>query len=183
MKIFLCRSVLWAFFVVAATFSPAFADTAETSYEHDFRSAEWGMSPEEVRRSEPGLTRVQPGTLAATDTVAGFPVRVYFEFVDDKLVKGYHYVLLSHPGWNPYVDDFERLKSYLADQYGKPDSDLVLWEEGALRSDRSGWGRAVAVGDLQLRAFWTLPETEITLLLTGEDYQIGLGTVYESRRH
>lgn len=101
----------------------------------DFRQTHWGMSKEEVRRSETlELQAVTvPDTaieiLAGTSSVAGMPCAIVYTIAEDQLVSAGYTIsgkiegsvpIKRHTNDNNYLDDYEAVKAIMREKYGTP---------------------------------------------------------------
>lgn len=106
-----------------------------------------------------------------------------YYFADNKLVRGAYIFRNEHINNNQYIDDFETVKKSLTEKYGKPQKDEQVWSGGDLfKNDPSVWGTAVAVGNLQYGAVWTLNDTQIALWLSGDNLKIQHVLGYKSTK-
>jgi hypothetical protein len=88
---------------------------------------------------------------------------------------------------NSYIDDYMKLKEILIDKYGEPDdkwwlnnSDYneIVWLNDLYKDDPEHWGLAISMGYLGYQNCWTINGTSIALKLSGNNYKIDLGIVY-----
>jgi len=149
---------------------------------YDFRKTNWGMSKEQVKVTE----EKKPGF--EDDTKVGYEVKIdiydflcFYTFLEDKLYKSGYAFSGEHTNKNHYITDYKNLKEILTKKYGKPKTDIVLWENDLFKNDKQEWGLAISVGHLLYRATWETPTTMIALALSGNNYRIGLNMYYESK--
>jgi len=149
---------------------------------YDFRKTKWGMSQQEVTKSEPG----QPidgdsEALVFTDFLDGEHCYVLFRFENNRLIGGMYYFDIWHTNPNDYILDFKKFKGLLTKKYGSPVEDNVHWKDELFKEDDQSYGIAIGMGHLVYGAKWETPTTEITLTLYGENYKINLVAIYSSK--
>lgn len=148
----------------------------------DFRDTRWGMSMQEVKATESGkVWKEEDGFLGYLETVAGFSTVLIYVFVEDRLVRARYDFTQRHSNKNEYLADYETIKQILLKKYGKPDSNERIWSNSLFQNDPQQYGLAVARGDMFQMAEWSLPKTEIVLVLSGDNFEIHLVAEYVSR--
>ena len=152
--------------------------------EMDFRNTKWGMTMEEVIKSEGKEPTVAKNDKTATykGTIAGLDNSYSYTFIDNKLTSAAIIFTGLHTNKNDYIDDFNRVKKMLIHKYGKPENDVQKWKNDLFRDHREGWGIAISVGDLEYIALWKMDRTDVFLQLTGENYEILFGILYQSKQ-
>jgi len=147
----------------------------------DFRWSHWGENRTAVKASEEGAS-IEEGTEAISlkAEIAGLNSDVVYSFVDDRLVGGAYLINSPHMNANLYIDEFRTLKGLLTDKYGKPSVDRTAWSDDLYRNDPQHWGTAVSAGHVAFIAGWKQPETEIQLILRGDNFKVQLGAIYKS---
>lgn len=149
----------------------------------DFRKVAWGMSKKQVKATESNMVVVDnDSVLAYTGRVSGKKALISYSFTNSKLVQAIYVFLTDHTNKNDYIVDYENVKETLTNKYGTPKSDDVDWRNDLYKSDDSEWGFAISLGHLNYRSNWETESSEITLLLTGENYKIQLITKYASKQ-
>lgn len=151
---------------------------------YDFRKTRWGMSKEEVKLSEGRKPDYDNGeTIAyAGEKIANLRVNVYYSFVNDKLYRGGYGLAEKYIFKNKYIDDYKKLKELLVKKYGQPLIDRQIWHDDLYKDDPIEWGLAISIGHLEYLAGWERDNTNIRLVLEGENYKINLFVVYESKQ-
>jgi hypothetical protein len=149
----------------------------------DFRKANWGMSKKQVKATESGkVERDDDEVLAYSGTVSGMDALIAYIFIDSKLVRAKYVFLPQHTNKNDYIVDYKGIKETLTDKYGSPKSDDSYWRNDLYKTDYSEWGFAVSLGHLTYSAEWETESSEISLILSGENYKIHLATEYISKQ-
>jgi len=158
------------------------AQTA-TTYQYDFRKANWGMSKEEVKATEDKKPDSEyDNSLVYYVKIGGDDYLCGYSFLQDKLYNTGYVFVGEHSNKNDYIRDYKNLKEILAKKYGKPKSDRTTWDNDLYKNDRSKWGFAVSLGHLSYGAIWETSNTFITLVLNGDNYEITLLAAYDSRK-
>lgn len=152
-----------------------------------FRKTHWGMSKERVKKVESSkLLKEEKGSgaikglylLIYEGNIGGLDCAIAYYFAENQLVRARYLIIESHSGKNLYISDFDYIKNQLNEKYGLPIRDDIIWLDDLFKDDPSDYGMAVSVGHLQYVAEWYLPETEIQLLLKGDNYKISLWVEY-----
>jgi hypothetical protein len=159
------------------------SQTSTPNNEIGFRKAAWGMDRDQVIQTE-GREDVEEGDnyLSYAGQVAGLSCSILYIFVEDTLVRGKYFFTVSHSNDNDYLSDYSTLKEMLIKKYGRPLEDEQIWKGDLYKDDYQRWGMAVCIGDLTMYAKWGKSETEIVLILTGDNYQTNLAIEYISKR-
>jgi len=148
----------------------------------DFRNVKWGMSLEEVIsiEGEPDDSG-DTGLLYLDVDVAGFNPSLLYEFNDEgKLYTGCYFFNHPHTNKNDYIYEYNTLFKKLTSIYGDAIEDREVWKNDLFRDDPSEWGFAVSAGHLAKLARWETDTTRITLILTGDNFDISFALIYES---
>lgn len=148
-----------------------------------FRKTYWGMSKEEVRKTEDEKPfKDEGGRLAYTTTVAGRKMLVVYHFTASGLLARRSYAVIEeHTNRNDFIEDYLVLKANLVDKYGQPASDTTDWRNDLYKDDEAQHGFAVSLGHLVYEATWETKTTDIDLKLFGDNYQIHLFADYTSK--
>jgi hypothetical protein len=152
----------------------------ETKY--DFRKTNWGMSKEQVKASEKGEIVVEnENTVIFMVPDFDDNFQCGYDFLENKLYSSLYRFSGEHSNKNLYIDDYERLKGALTKKYGKPIADNIEWKNNIYKDDRANWGMAISLGYLMYFSMWETPATWISLILSGDNYDIGFGILYQSK--
>jgi hypothetical protein len=147
-----------------------------------FRKMAWGASKAEVIAAENRDDYEEADSfLAFTAVIAGLPCSVIYVFVGDSLVRGKLAFTVQHANDNDFWDDFEALKSMLIKKYGSPGDDQTIWKSDTYKDNPNERGMAVSCGDLVRLVSWDLEETHVSLVLSGDNYEIELAIHYKSK--
>ena len=159
-------------------------DTNEnTNQEFDFRKTNWGASIEKVQSSEtseaiPDINSSE--MLGFTGSVGGIKTLIGYYFINNKLWKGAYIFSETHSNRNGFIIDYESIKTILTEKYGEPKEENVLWLNDLYKDDYSQFGFAVSLGHLTYYCSWQVGETNINMILSGENYKINHRLDYEN---
>ncbi|MBN1546463.1 MAG: hypothetical protein JW902_07385 [Syntrophaceae bacterium] len=146
-----------------------------------FRKSKWGMSIAEVKASEPlEVAKEDENFLAYKTSVIGKDVFVAYFFVDNQLTRARYVLADSHSNKNDFIIDYEDFKKILIKKYGNPVQDESIWRNDLYKDDYSDWGTAISIGHLIYFSNWKTKDTGISILLSGENYDISCIIEYSS---
>lgn len=154
-----------------------------------FRQALWGMSKEEVNKIETSefLKEDKGGgdfagleMLIYKTEIGTLDAFIVYYFAKNLLTRARYLIMEDHTNKNLYLEDFKSIKSQLTSKYGNPERDDSIWSDDLYKDNPSDYGMAISVGHLMYVAEWYPPETEIQLLLKGDNYEINLWVEYTS---
>ncbi len=158
---------------------------AESSFagDYNFRKTKWGMSIAQVKSSEPlKVVKEDKDLLVYKTIVIGKNVFLVYIFVDNQLVRARYVLAESHTNKNDFISDYNDFKEILTKKYGKPKQDETFWRNDLYKDDYYHWGTAISLGHLVYLSSWETQDTEITLILTGENYDISCIVEYSSKK-
>ncbi len=162
--------------IVSLLACPSIAD------DYSFRKTRWGMSIEEVKKSEP------LEVMSESETVLGYKSKVIdkevfilYIFADSQLVRARYALAESHTNKNDFITDYEDFKAILEKKYGNPKEDKSFWKNDLYKDDYSHWGTAISIGHLVYYSTWETIDTEIGNMLMGENYTISCLVEYTSK--
>ena len=174
-----------AFAPNAATLESSPAESGEIKpppAQEGFRKTQWGMSVAEVISSEESKPiKEEPDAVMFKDRISGIDAIILYIFVQNRLVRAKYIFTDEHTNKNDYIDDFKNIKGVLAQKYGRPSEDNVLWRNDLYKDDHDEWGMAISVGHLMYAAKWESPGTSIIHLLYGENYDVTHIVEYSSK--
>jgi hypothetical protein len=148
----------------------------------DFRNTRWGMPKDEVKKSESIPVKYEDSKLLVyQSTVASMGAKIIYIFSNNKLVRAKYVITEEHTNKNQYISDFNNLKEILTKKYEKPKDERITWLNDLYKDDYSKWGMAISSGDLTYFSEWEKDDTNIFLLLSGDNYKIQLGVEYTSK--
>lgn len=79
---------------------------------------------------------------------------------------------------NRYIEDYLKIKDFAVLKMGAPASDQVVWQDASLKKDEGLWGTALGNGQLEFRASWDVPGTEVRMKLAGGGNQVAFGAEF-----
>jgi len=160
-----------------------FSTTTLLSAQTNFRNTTWGMSKQEVKSVENiELLKEIDNALVYKTEIAGFQCYVYYIFINDQLSRAKYYLLESHTNMNDHISDYKKLKKLLTKKYGSPVESEQIWRDDLYKGDYNDWGMAISVGDMMYYSEWEIPETDVLIMLYGENYEINHQIEYSSKK-
>jgi hypothetical protein len=149
-----------------------------------FRAAKWGMSREQVMKTEAREAHSNSGNvLMYEDKIAGLDVTVGYVFAGDVLVRGVYLATEEHSNKNLFLDDFAILVEAITQKYGKPAEEKTYWSNRLFVDDPEQYGMAISVGHLTKYTEWDLPDSKILVGIRGDNHDITLKAEYSSKQH
>jgi len=73
------------------------------------------------------------------------------------------------------------LSVILKEKYGEPLTEKINWKNTFYADDGEDDGFALSLGHLDLYSIWETENSSILLKIEGENYEISLSTIYESK--
>ncbi len=157
-------------------------DDSQSSSAVDFRKTTWGMSKSQVKATEAGVPNSEDeSVLMYSSRISGMNALVIYIFAENKLVRAKYLFTEEHSNRNDYITDYNSLKEALGKKYGKIKNEETVWRNDLYRDDFSQWGFAVSLGHLIYYSQWNTENTNISLVLSGENYDIKLAAEYTSK--
>ena len=151
--------------------------------ENGFRSCEWGANFTSVKESEKlDLLSEDDSMLAYNTTISGLNTLVGYLFTEGKLTTGRYIVSESHSNKNDYISDYNSLKKLLEKKYGIPIEDKTYWKDDLYKDKYSDWGFAISLGHLIYYSTWSNDFSDITIMLSGENYKFTLMVEFKSKK-
>jgi len=165
--------IIFIFFIIAE-----FA----ISDDFNFRKTKWGFNRSQVKEAETA-TLIQDASehIAYKGNVANLNCLVVYHFQNNTLYMSSYQFTEEHSNRNDYINDYKKIKKLLTEKYGEPETDDVVWRNNLYKDDRQEWGLAVSIGHLVYMAKWDTPNTEIALMLRGDNYSITHFVLYKSK--
>jgi len=153
------------------------------SEKFDFRKTKWGMSKEQVKLTENSKLNIDgDDALGYEGTINGKDCVYVYHFLENKLYYSGYGFTLGHTNLNLYLDDYEEVKQWLIQKYGKAKTDIPgLWKVYTYKGDKSQWGVAISLGHLSYKATWETSTTKINLSLSGSNNKISLLLLFYSK--
>jgi hypothetical protein len=148
-----------------------------------FRKTKWGMTVAEVKASEPlEVVKDEKDLIGYKTKVIGKDVFIAYFFIDNQLVRSRYVLAESHSNKNDYIQDHKDFKAILEKKYGKPKRDETIWKNDLYKNDYSDWGSAISMGHLVYYSSWDTAKTEISNILTGDNFDITCIVEYNSKK-
>ena len=148
--------------------------------EPTFRKTTWGMSQEQVTAAEGDNFTSYEGSIGYERSILGLDCYLFYYFTQEKLTTAAFAITEEHFNKNMYFDDLNKLKTGLTKKYGEPTKDDWTWLNSLYADDQEQFGLAVSVGHLTYHGSWSTPETNILLVLKGDNFEVSLHVMYES---
>ncbi|HEK1687056.1 TPA: hypothetical protein SMR42_003441 [Pseudomonas putida] len=149
-----------------------------------FRESLWGMSRSEVKETEPDATwNDHENVCYFNSRLTDLDCMAIYVFANDQLCRGKYLITQEFVNESNYISSHDSLKEIFIKKYGAPTSDNEYWLNDLYRDDYQDWGRAVGMGHMSRYVVWKLPETEICLGLSGENYECSLFIEYSSAHY
>lgn len=156
---------------------------------YDFRKTRWGMSIEEVKRSE--NSKPADGTkvgrfyfLHYVDTVAGLEAELNYTF-EENLLTDAKYIFNDNLSKEiEPTEYFNRIKDSINKEYGEPIQYSEVWTKDQYKDKPELHNKALYAGDVSYAAFWQTPDTVISLMLFKNIFDGGINLIatYSKRR-
>lgn len=149
----------------------------------DFRKAKWGDSKQTIMSIEGEPDQYDTESLYVfRSTLAGMSCDVAYIFTDNKLTMAKYLFCENHTNKNDYISDYRRLVRLLTEKYGEPSWNAPEWRNSLYKDDPEDYGFAVSLGHLIYSAGWFGDKTDVSVYLTGENYEITLVIQYVSKK-
>jgi hypothetical protein len=146
----------------------------------DFRKSSWGDSQKAVMKKDGKPTYIKKYTLQyAKFKLAGYDTNLYYYFHKDKLYQACYAFQFKFTNPNNYVEEYYRIIKLLEKKYKKVEPEYI-WLNNYYKDDTAHYGMAVAMGHLRIATKYILGDTEILLLLSGENYESDIILGYKS---
>jgi hypothetical protein len=160
----------------------ALVDVIKGDRAFDVRKARWGMTRQEVKKSENlQLLSDKNDVIEYKFMLLGIKSRIRYRFQEDRLA-GAEYVI-EQDDVNPsrFYDDFKALRGFLRQLYNAPVSDEKVWTNDIYKADEKNWGFAISLGFLTCKTSWQNATTRIYLAQTGGNHLINTSIQYAIR--
>ena len=156
--------------------------TMKESEKFHFRKTNWGWAKNQVLNAEEqSPEHKEDNVLIFNGTISRLECKVIYVFSFNKLVRTKYHIVENHSFLTQYIIDFETLRDLLIKKYGKCKNDNQFWNDDLYKDEYSEWGTAISIGHLTYLAEWSNKETDIHLILTGDNYEINFSIEYSSR--
>jgi hypothetical protein len=176
------RSLLVAALMLAITAGLPAAERPLPVSGHDFRAADWGMSSDEVRRSEPAAPSLGDGPLLAFPAeVGGHPCQVIYLFQTNRLCMGFYLWSDIHDDLAAYFDDAAALRDVLAVAWQEPQIEKWDWEDPMFRDDPEMRAEALGLGLVRYELGWMTDDSIVALRMSGGNLEGDILLMYADR--
>jgi len=151
--------------------------------ETGFCSSNWGSSIVEVKGNESAEPLSETDELLAYEkSISGVNAMIGFLFTQKKLTTGRFLFTEEHSNKNDYINDYNTIKELLIKKYGEPKDENTYWKDDLYRDKYSDWGFAISLGHLVYYSSWSTDSSDITIMLSGENYKISHLLEYKSKQ-
>ena len=156
--------------------------TSTSAIAADFRNADWGMSIEDVKKTEKGeIIRESKDKITYVETVVNYPALVVFQFNDDQLIWGSYGFKQVNDSDDEYLEDFINFNTVISNKYGEGTvHDRWTNKDSEFKDNPAA---AVREGDLVMWRSWETPSTVIKLIMYGYGGKFNLDTYYFSKKY
>jgi hypothetical protein len=160
----------------------ALVEVIKSDRAFDVRKARWGMTREEVKKSE-DLQLLSQGNdlLEYKFVLLGIKSKIRYRFVNSRLASAEYVIEQDDVNPSRFYDDFQELKKYLRGLYGMPVADEKTWLNDIYKGDEKNWGFAISLGFLSCKTSWQNATTKISLNQTGGNHLIKTNIEYGAR--
>jgi hypothetical protein len=156
-------------------------DTSSKKY--NVRKCKWGMTQAQVKETESLKPfKADDKNLYYNVEVDGYKFKLSYEFESDKLVSATLIYDQTHLDKQTFWNTFEKIGEKLDGKYGNH-TDLTKWRNDRFKNSESSYGYAASKGDVSFNHVWHTDKTTISLIMSGEDYEIMLSVVYRDSNH
>ncbi|OBQ55249.1 hypothetical protein [Halodesulfovibrio spirochaetisodalis] len=153
------------------------------SYLFSFRKTNWGMTKQEVKQSETANLVTELGdALMFEDYLLQREYEIIYVFVKNKLVRAKYVLKDKYSNENMYLFAYREMSNVLTKKYGTPIGDEKFWSNSLYKDDIEKHGFAVSIGHLLQYQEWVLPETDISLNMQGNNYEVRCAVEYKSTK-
>jgi len=154
----------------------------------DFRKTKWGMTTEQVKKTEESPIVFEGWSDVDDAIILYFKEKVYrFEsfityiFKDGKLVQASY--SFEPNDKEDYISDYESIIEALIEKYSEPIDVVMEWSDSTYIEDEKKWETALALGHLKRSGIWETQRTMIELLLFGKDNNIIMQIDYSDKKY
>jgi len=148
----------------------------------DFRNTEWGMSREQVQKTESGeLLEDSNNKITYIETLVNYPVLLVYKFNENKLIWSSYGFRQVNDTDDEYLEDFINFNTVITEKYGKG-KNLDKWtvKDSEYKDEPA---LAVKEGELIMWRAWETPTTIIKLIMYGYNGKFNLDTYYFSKKY
>lgn len=147
-----------------------------------FLKATWGMTKHQVKNIEKNtLLEEKDDILLYRGEVLSLDTYMGYIFANDRLVKSKWVIEQVFSDKNDYIESYHSLKDALIQQYGEPIKDEQPWRNDLYANEHQHWGFAISLGHMFYFSNWDSSETDVKLLLKGENFKIKLSISFTGK--
>ena len=131
----------------------------------DFRSADWGMTMNEVKNLHQGEipANQRKAMVNYEGKLAGLDVLIFYRFDElGGLYQAGYEANAAHSDTNTYVAEYNHLNKLLRKRYPESGAPLQIWSNRLFENKPDNWGRAVASGHLTYQWSYETGKNRIT---------------------
>lgn len=138
------------------------------SAQNDFRKANWGMKPSEVKSGETSkISSEEQNKLIYECLLADIKGTIVYTFtVSGHLMRAKYYLTPDYINTNYYIRDFKMIQELLKQKYGEPSKKLVVSPTGKVSISEAEWAAYLSSGEMRVEYKWDILKTDITLTLS-----------------
>jgi hypothetical protein len=160
----------------------ALVDVIKGDKAFDVRKSRWGMTKEEVKKTEDlHLLSEDKNMLEYKFVLLGLKSKIQYQFAGNRLVGAEYVIQQDDVNPSKFYEDFTSLQSYLQQIYGNPVADEKIWMNDIYKGDEKNWGFAISLGFLTCKTAWQSAATKIVLNQTGGNHLISTNIQYSRR--
>jgi len=124
------------------------------------------------------------GVCAYYSKIQTFDTYLYYYINDqDQLYSIMNAFVHKHTNKTEFIDDYYRVQAGLIEKFGKPTSEDKIWYDDLWKNSPSDYGIAISTGDLTYLTLWEFDEYKISLILTGDNFDIDFYLAYTSNTY
>jgi hypothetical protein len=150
----------------------------------DFRKTNWGMSKDQVQKSETSeLLLEKSDILAYVGNLAGYKCLIGYIFTNNILVRAKYSITESVTNTINYDSDYNTFKEFLTKKYGQPLKDEKNWNNDLYKDNYSDWGYAILFGHVTYLSYWATANSFIGLSFLVQNNDVSIVIEYLSIKH
>ena len=140
----------------------------------DLRHTRWGMTQEEVIKSEEKMDPVEvtENMIQYKTQIMKNNVGLQYVFVEDKLIGAIYKLDDNFINSDRFRSTYNKFRTALINKYGQPSEDKTNWVTDTFKNDRKKWGLALSLGHVEYASSWRTKNTFIECSLREENYYV-----------
>jgi hypothetical protein len=140
------------------------------AYSQDFRQVKWGMSKEDVKKTEKLEIYSESETFLFYNIVLNKTnMWLIYKFIDNKLYLSAYTTYEKYTNGLKYIEIYESFKDSLTKKYGNPTGIIDNVPDEYIKYPQY-LETGLLTGKVNYNSFWTLPKTEIVCKVYGGEY-------------